>query len=160
LIGWLNVSDFVPQQLDSPKLSLLCEVLNNFLIDFVTFLESFIKCKFSNLTSHGSLSKIDDGLLVILHIISGSLRVSHLNVDNSINLNKYVIFCDTGLWGNLDDLLSEIVNICDLVNEWNLEVPAGFELVRELFEAVEHDSIFLADDNADTVIIAATCVTL
>ena len=134
-------------------------MFNYFLVNFVTFLEGFIECEFSNLTPHGSLSEINNGLLIIFNIITGSLRVSHLDIDNSVNLNQHVILGHTGLWGNLNDLFSEIMNILDLVNEWNLEVPAGFELAGKLFEAVKHDSVFLADDNSDAVVIAAACVT-
>jgi len=82
-------------------------------------------------------------------VVTGFDWVSHLQVDDTIDLNEHIVSSDTGLGWNLDDLLSQVVHIGHLVNKRNLPVEAGLHLLVELFETMQHHRILLTNYNSD-----------
>ena len=79
-----------------------------------------------------------------------------MNVDDTITCDLYIIFGDTCLRKDLDDLLSEVVNVRNFIDKWNLPRETGIELTIELLESVEHARILLTDDDAEAEVKDAT----
>ena len=87
LVRWLNVPDLVPVQLDAPVLRLFGDGGHDLLIDLISLLECLIESQLTYFTSHGRLGEINDGFLVVLNVVAGSLRVNDLDVNDTIYLN-------------------------------------------------------------------------
>ena len=147
MIGRFNVSNLISKKGETPIVLIFLDRRDYFLVNLISFLKGLIERKFSDLTTHGCLRKIDDSLLIILHIITSFDWVYNLDVNDTVDLNWDIIFSYTCLGRNLNDLLTQIMDVIDLVNERNLEVEAWFELRGELFESVKHDSVFLTNYN-------------
>ena len=105
LVRRLDVSHFVPQESDTPLVSFFGERIDNFTVDLVTLLEGLVEGELSDLTSHGGLCKIDDGLIVVLNHVTSLFSIDHLDVDDTIDLNQHIVLGDTSLRRDRDDLL-------------------------------------------------------
>ena len=72
-----------------------------------------------------------------------------MDVDNTITCDLYVVSGDTCLWEDLDNLLSEVMDVCDFVDEWNLPRETRVELPIELLKSMEHAGVLLANNDTE-----------
>ena len=153
----LDVSYFITEKLDSPFCSLVLDILNNLHIDIITLLERLIKRKLTDLTTHGRLRKVNDGLAVVLDVVARLVGIHDLDVNDSIDLNEHIIFSHTSLRRDFNDLFSQIMHVLDLVDDGDLEVKTRLKLGGKLLEAMKHNGVLLANDDSEAEVIAATC---
>jgi len=118
----VDVSNFIAEKLNTPLFSVFLDVLDNLHVDLVTLLECLIESQLTDLTTHRGLSQVDDGFSVVLDVVARLLWVNHLDVDDTIDLNKHVILGDSGLLRDLNHLFSKIMHVLDLIDEGDLKV--------------------------------------
>lgn len=143
----VDILNFVSEGSDAPLFSLFLDTSNDICVQVLTFDEGLVKSEFTNLGSHCSLSKVDDSLLVIFNVIGSLLGVFHLDVQTSVNVESHVVFGDSDLGVDIDELLSEVNSVLHGVDDRNQEIQARAQLAIKLLKSVAEDCVFLTHDH-------------
>lgn len=143
----VDILNFVSEGSYTPLFSLLLDTSNDILVQVLTFDEGLVKSEFTNLGSHGSLSKVYDSFLVIFNVVGSLLGVFNLYVQTSVNVESHVVFGNSDLGVDIDELLSFINSVLHGVDERNQEIEARAQLAIKLLKSVTEDCVFLTHDH-------------
>ena len=143
----VDILDLVAKHFHSPRIRRLVEFRHNILVNRAALLERAIKIDLANLGSQRSLGQLRDGEHIVADSIGSTLRVKHLQVQNAVNANLYIIPCDADLLGNVSRLFFQCVLVGNLVEKRPKQMESGVECLAELAQSFDHVCVLLRNHN-------------
>ena len=123
----------------------------------LALLEQTVKSEFTDFTAHSSLSEVRDSGLVVFDSIGRLFWVKNLDIQDTIDVKRDVIFRYCNLGANLYYLLAQIMDIRDFFNHRDDEIKTWLHLAIVLLETMDQSCKFLAHDNKEAKVMHPTC---
>ena len=80
------------------------------------------------------------------------MGIIDFDVENTVYMQRDIVLSDCNLRRYFNNLLSQVVNIGDLVDEGNNKVHTWLQLTLELGEAVNHCRVLFTNDHYEPVV--------
>ena len=106
------------------------------------------------------MRQINNGLPVVLNVVRYFVRVEYLDVQNTVDVETDIVTCDCLLAGNINSLLTHVVDVFDGVDEWYDKIEARVELLVIPLEPVDHDGVLLWNNDCKRIIPISLANTL